>query len=316
MTTQDLQHRLNQGNIIILDGGTGTELERRGVPMHALAWSGAALLTHPEVVRQVHQDYIEAGADVIITNTFSTCRNVMEAAGMGDEVVRVNTLAVDLAREALDLSAPSRPVSIAGSISTENTTPIFYTGSRREGRTFPTEQQARANYREQAEIMAEAGVDLIVLEMMRDVPQTTYALEAALATGLPVWVGFSAKMAGDGSTVLLQGGPDNGTTLAQGLEAIKPLGCAMVAIMHSHTEDTTPALAEVKRLWQGPVGAYPNSVGFDLPRPDAEEAISPQGLLAEAQEWVKMGVQAIGVCCGLGPEYIRAFREGLPPRLP
>ena len=79
--------------------------------------------------------------------------------------------------------------------------------------------------------------------------------------------------------------------------------------MHSHTEDTTPALAEVKRLWQGPVGAYPNSVGFDLPRPDAEEAISPQGLLAEAQEWVKMGVQAIGVCCGLGPEYIRAFRR-------
>ena len=66
-----LQERIAEGEVIILDGATGTELERRGVPMHGEAWSAMALYTHPEVVRQVHEDYIRAGADIIITNTFS-----------------------------------------------------------------------------------------------------------------------------------------------------------------------------------------------------------------------------------------------------
>ena len=151
-----------------------------------------------------------------------------------------------LAKEAREQSATSNPVLIAGSISTESTTPGFYFGRGRLDLTLPTEQQARANYREQAEIMAEAGADLIVLEMMRDIPQTTYALEAALSTGLPVWVGFSARMSGDGSQALLQDSPDDGPSLADALEAIRPLGCSVVSVMHTTAQETTPALAELK----------------------------------------------------------------------
>ena len=72
MTT--MQQRLASGEILILDGATGTELQRRGVPMHDEAWSAAAIVTHPDTVRAVHEDYIRAGAQVIITNTFSTGR--------------------------------------------------------------------------------------------------------------------------------------------------------------------------------------------------------------------------------------------------
>ncbi|HEX5692919.1 MAG TPA: homocysteine S-methyltransferase family protein, partial [Roseiflexaceae bacterium] len=79
-----LQARLDAGQVIMLDGATGTELQRRGVPMHGFAWSAAALDTHPDIVRAVHEDYIRAGADVIITNTFSTARHVLETAGLGD----------------------------------------------------------------------------------------------------------------------------------------------------------------------------------------------------------------------------------------
>ena len=68
MTTyQDLRARLDRGEVIILDGATGTELQSRGVPMHGFAWSAAALDTHPETVRDVHEDYVRAGADVILT---------------------------------------------------------------------------------------------------------------------------------------------------------------------------------------------------------------------------------------------------------
>ena len=317
MTTQDLQHRLNQGEIIILDGATATEVEKRGVQLHDLTWSAASLLSHPDVVREVHRVYIDAGADIITTNTYATNRNVLGPAGMGDDVQKLNALAVQLAREARDQAAASRPVYIAGSISSENTSASFYFGRNIENLQPPNEEQSRANYREQAEVMAEAGAELIVLEMMRDIPQTTYALEASLSTGLPVWVGFSTRTSPDGSQTLLQDSPDDGPTLADALAAIIPLGPSVISVMHTTAKETTPALAELKRHWQGPTGAYPNSTGTKVASVwDLEDTESPQTLLADAQEWVKMGVQVVGGCCGIGPEHIRAFRAGLPARLP
>ena len=313
----DLQQRLNQGEVIILDGATATEVEKRGVPLHDLTWSAASLLSHPDVVREVHRVYIDAGADIITTNTYSSNRNVLAPAGMGDDVRKLNALAVTLAREARDQAAASRPVYIAGSISTENTTASFYFGRKIADLQPPNERQSRDNYREQAEVMAEAGAELIVLEMMRDIPQTVYALEESLATGLPVWVGFSTRMSADGSQVLLQDSPDDGPTLANALAAVIPLGPSVVSVMHTTAEETTPALVELRKHWQGPTGAYPNSTGTaEVSRWDLEDTESPESLLAYAQEWLKMGVQVLGGCCGIGPEHIRVFRAGLPARLP
>ena len=116
--------------------------------------------------------------------------------------------------------------------------------------------------------------------------------------------------------MLLQDSPDDGPTLADALEAIRPLGCSVVSVMHTTAQETTPALAELRRHWQGPTGAYPNSTGTATSRWDLQDTETPESLLAEAQEWVKMGVQIIGGCCGIGPEHVRAFREGLPDRLP
>ena len=105
MSVSRLEQRLAGGDVVILDGATGTELERRGVPMDGQAWSATANLTHPDVVRSVHEDYIRAGADVIITNTFATARSLLDAAGLGERVVEVNRRAVELAREARDQAA-------------------------------------------------------------------------------------------------------------------------------------------------------------------------------------------------------------------
>ena len=99
----------------MLDGGTGSELRRRGVRLDEAAWSGLASLTHYDVLREVHADYIAAGADVITTNTFGTTRFVLEAAGYGERFATINRRAVDAAREARDASG--RDVAIAGSMS-------------------------------------------------------------------------------------------------------------------------------------------------------------------------------------------------------
>jgi S-methylmethionine-dependent homocysteine/selenocysteine methylase len=294
----DVQERLDAGEIVILDGAMGTELERRGVPMDDVAWDAAALATHPDVVREVHEDYIEAGADVITTNTFATARHVLEPAGMGDHFRSLNSRAVTLAREARE-NVAERPVSIAGSISTMS--------ARIDQSYEPRAEVARDNYQEQAEILVESGVDLIVLEMLRDLEHASYAVEAAVATGLPVWVGFSCKTTGEGTVVLLEGN----NTLAEALAHIPPLGASLVAIMHTLTEDTPPALRELSGRWTGPVGAYPHSGEFIMPHWQFVDIISPEEFAKQAQGWTGMGVQLVGGCCGIGPEHIRLLEERL-----
>jgi S-methylmethionine-dependent homocysteine/selenocysteine methylase len=300
MTTfSDVQAQLDQGKVIILDGATGTELQRRGVPMHGFAWSAAALDTHPDTVRTVHEDYIRAGADVIITNSFSTARHVLEPAGLGDHVRALNQRAVSLAREARENAAAGRPVAIAGSIS-----------SFRAGVT--SVEQLEASYHEQAELLAEAGVDLIALEMMYSAEHIAPAIRAALTTGLPIWVGFSCQVTREGMVQLLDGSP-LATGLSQSLALLPPLslGRAAVTIMHTLTEDIASALEIVRQHWSGPTGVYAHSGEWIDPDWQFIDMISPADYLTAAQGWVKGGTRIIGGCCGIGPEHIRLLNERL-----
>ena len=301
MTT--LQERIDQGEVIILDGAMGTELEKRGVPMDSTAWSGAALATHPNIIREIHEDYIRAGADIIITNSFGTARHVLEPAGMGKQFRNLNARSVKLAQEARN-NVADRPIFIAGSISTFEA--HNDTGYR------PSAEQAQANYREQAEILAEAGVDLIMMEMMLDIEQASYAVTAAVSTGLPVWVGFSCKV-NEHSAVISFHGERVFTSI---LEAILPLGGSVMSIMHTLTEDTAPALRSLKEKWQGPIGAYAHSGDFIMPNWQFINMISPEDYAIEAQKWVEMGVQIVGGCCGIGPKHIRVLKEQLPTHIP
>ena len=177
MTT--LKERLERREIIVIDGGIGTEIQRRGVPMDNDAWCGVANKSHPEIVLQTHMDYIRAGAQVVTANTFGTARHVLEPAGLGDEVEAINRKAVELAREARDEAADGQ-VWVAGSMS--SMPPLT-----KRVKT-PRGDAVKASYNEQAQILAGAGVDLIVTEMMVDVENASLVMAAAVATGLPVWM--------------------------------------------------------------------------------------------------------------------------------
>ena len=80
-----LDKKLAAGDVIVLDGATGTEIDRIGGQMDSTAWCAVANKTHPNSVRRVHESYLRAGADVITTNTFATCRHVLAGAGFADE---------------------------------------------------------------------------------------------------------------------------------------------------------------------------------------------------------------------------------------
>jgi homocysteine S-methyltransferase len=301
-----LADRLARREVIILDGATGTELDRRGVPMNDVAWSGAAAMAHADTLRQVHADYIRAGADIVITNTFATMRYLLEAAGLGDQVRAINEAAVTAARAARDDAAGGREVWIAGSISS---TVLELAPDER-----PSLETATASFREQAEILAEGGVDLIILEMMRDVDYTGAAIDAAAATGLPVWVGFSCVTSAAGEIVMVPGIVDE----LPFRDVVGPAmrhGGSLVAVMHTELKDATPALAIARETWSGPLGAYPHSGRFVMPHWRFERIVSPEAYLEAAQAWVAMGVQVIGGCCGIGPDHIRLLAERLPKTL-
>ena len=153
----NIQERLDQGKIIIMDGGTGTEMEKRGVPMEEKSWSASSTITQPETLRQIHEDYIRAGADIIITNTFSTSRHVLEGCDLGDKFEEITRTAARVALEARE-SAADRPVWVAGSLSTTT----FAQGQ-------PPQEIAQANFNDQADILAEEGVDFFVVEVMGDI---------------------------------------------------------------------------------------------------------------------------------------------------
>ncbi len=298
-----LEARIRAGEVVLIDGAMGTELEARGVPMDENAWCGPPLLEFGDVVREIHQDYIRVGAEVIITNTFATARHMLERAGYGDVVAEINRTAVRLALEARDRVA-ERPVAVAGSIS-----------HIRFGVADPewhTEVRFRESFREQAGLLAEAGVDLLVLEMMADPEVAPLALEEALATGLPVWVGISVQRDEQGRLV---GYGDPARDLDLLLQRLVGLGGGLYLVMHSDVPDTAPGLEIVRRHWSGPTGAYPNSGYFKLPHWQFVDIIPPDELAVEALQWVAAGTQAIGGCCGLGVAHIERLRECLPAKL-
>ena len=104
-----IQSRLENGDTLILDGATGTQLERLGAPMHSGVWCGAATGSHPHLVRQVHLDYIAVGADIITTNTYASSRASLAKFGLEEHYHDWNTAAIKLAHEARDQAAAEPP---------------------------------------------------------------------------------------------------------------------------------------------------------------------------------------------------------------
>ena len=297
-----LEDRLNGvGPPIIIDGGMGTELEKAGVPMDGKVWSGRAVLTHPNSVRAAHEAFIEAGAEVIIANTFAAARHMLEPGGLGDHVREINVNAVGLAQQARDNAATDR-VAVAGSIC--EWAP--------EGDVkWESAAAIGDSVREQAEILAEAGVDLLALEMCEQVDMSAAAVEAAMETGLPIWTGVSARAHAEcASLSVFDYAELDFESLVRRLARYPAM---MMNIMHTPISDIDEALAITRRHWQGPVGIYPESGYFAMPNWQFVDVIEPAQLVEEARQWVDDGVRMVGGCCGLGPTHIAALRQAFEP---
>ena len=306
MSYDSVMQEIRGGALMAIDGATGTELQRRGAPMHKGAWCALATASNPDVLHGIHADYIRAGARVVTTNTFATTREVLEPLGFGDRFEALNRQAAEIAIAARDDTPGNHgPVLVAGSIS--HTRP-----SEGEGWS-PKESEVagfEAHCTEMAGIFKNAGCDFILAEMMGCPAFTPAVTRAAKASGLPLWLGISTIRREDD---ILRTFTNSAMPLADVFEPIlAERGADVVGIMHSRPEVTLEALEMLKGHWTGPTMAYPDSLrqqGSDAAGnlqwdPEIDEA----SIVDYCRQWIDAGVQVLGGCCGLTVSHIRAIR--------
>lgn len=277
------------GELQVLDGATGTELNRRGVDTGLPLWSANALTTDTglKTLRQVHLDYLNAGADILTTNTFRTHRRVL--AGTGYDARELTGRAVATAREAV--AEFGRPARVAGAVA-----PLedCYRPD-----LVPPDDECRTEHAERIHHLVEAGVDLLLIETMTSVREAVIAAELATITGRPTWVSFVCNREG---RIL------SGESVQAAAERLMPLGVKALGVNCGPAHLLGQPLAELRAFCgpDFPLIAYGN-IGYADEKEGwvNTDAVDPERYLHYAQAWP---AQIVGGCCGTTPEHVRTLR--------
>lgn len=288
---------------VLLDGGMGRELRFRDVEIPDTIWSANALLVAPEVVRQIHLDYIAAGADIITTNTYGIVRRALAKAGIEDRFAELNTLACTLAQEAR--AATDRTVLIAGSLP-----PLR--GSYRPDLVGPFAEIAPL-YQEQAELLA-PHVDLFLCETLSSAAEGRAAAWAAAQMGVPVWVSWTLNEDRSGRL-------RSGETIAEAAAALADLPVSGFLVNCCAPESITQALPQLVETGAPWVGGYANTFQ-PIPedwRLDGEQEtdgllglrsdLDPEQYAEHVARWLEAGATVVGGCCGTRPAHIAKLYE-------
>ena len=303
--SSDLMAILGRNETVLMDGALGTELERRELPIEGEGWSALAVRDHGEVIREIHQEYIEAGARLHIVNSFALARHVLEPIGLGADFEALNRRAVTLFDEAVDRAGADRgQYWAAGSLST------FCANSDRS--LLPEGEALVRNFRDQAQILVDAGVDLFALEMLFDCEISLAMLQAVTPFNLPVILGITCEWdENDPQRLTIRQGMGRpvaafDAVLRELISRVEP-GNIILSIMHSETDATDAALQLLQECWSGPIAIYPNSGQFVDLHLQFDEVCSATEFEQAAQRWLQAGAQIVGGCCGIGPEHIRSL---------
>ncbi len=287
--------------VTILDGGMGNELLRRSrkrTPM----WSAQVLVDDPDLVVQTHLDYIEAGATVIITNSYSTVPSYLATGGLESSYVELTRLAGELARQAASESGTD--VRIAGSL------PPLSESYRPD--LVPPDAEARPIYAEMAAAL-EPNVDIFLCETMSSAREGTNAVsqakKAARGRELPVWVSWTLNEA-EGK------GLRSGETVKEAFEALAEFEPHAFLFNCTSSEAITQGIRELTALTDRPTGGYPNRYvvpeGWTLGQDVVNDVdASTEAFIKGAGAAIDAGASIYGGCCTVGPADIAALSRQL-----
>mgnify|MGYP003308980361 FL=1 len=300
MSYQIIKEKLDNRKLVILDGAMGSELEKSGAKMDKNLWCGTCSVEFPELVRKVHEDYIEAGADVITTNTYASTPISMKNYGLEDSIERFNQKSVEIAKKAIENS--KKNIALAGSVSASGSYYKLGVNAMIPG------------FNEQLKILTEEGVDLIILEAMSsqaDIVQTM--IECSYKINIPIWLSISCVIDNETNNVMLgyndtiDSPPEVYEDFEKSLNRFSKLHKGPILIAHSDIGVTGKAIDIAKKNFNGILGAYPNTGYYEKPHWKFADNITPNDYLEYAKSWLKSGAQIIGGCCGLGVEEIKAI---------
>ncbi len=273
---------------IFLDGAMGTQLGAMGLEM-----GGRNNLTNPDAVLSIHKNYVEAGADLLITNTLTMNRTNIESHGLGIDVREVNAAGVRLAREA----AGDRCL-VLGDMSS--------TGKMLKPYGALPEEDAFATFLEQAGILAEAGVDGLIIETMFDLREAVVAVRAAReACDLPVIASIAFNTAdNEGRTVM-------GDTARQCAKALSEAGATVAGANCGAVDPVEIAhiITLMREATDLPLIAQSNAGKGRLVDGDLVFDLSAEDFATGMRECLRSGARLIGGCCGTSPAHIRALVE-------
>jgi S-methylmethionine-dependent homocysteine/selenocysteine methylase len=287
--------------IVLTDGGMGQELLHRSRTPPTPLWSGRVLLEEPELVRDLHAEFIRAGARVITINSYGATPERLAREGEGAMFEPLQRRAIDLAVAARD-DVGDGDVLIAGCLP-----PLF--GSYQPELRIPFDETL-ATYRRIVAEQAER-VDLMLCETMASAEEGLAAATAANECGKPVWVSWTLA---DEGPPLLRGGD----TLAQAAAALDGMPLAARLVNCSRPEAIDAALPELVALG-GAVGAYANAfpavedleLGGSVDVLGVRDDLGPAVYAAFAMNWVAGGATIVGGCCEVGPAHIAVLRDRL-----
>jgi homocysteine S-methyltransferase len=278
---------------ILADGAMGTMLHARGVGFDKCF--DELNLTNPSAVAEIHRAYIEAGAQLILTNTFGTNRFKLSKHGLDDHVVQLSRAGVDLARRVV--AASFREVLVAGSVGPLGVRIAPF------GRVQP--EQARAAFAEQISALAEAGADLIVIETMSDLYEIREAIRAAKETcKLPIVA--SVTFTRDDRTVLGDDPAKVARTLKETGVDVMGVNCSGGPAQLLRILKQMGQAVPDGKFWVKPNAGWPEQVGGRIMYPADPEYFGEYAL-----SFREVGACIIGGCCGTTPQHIASMRKAL-----
>jgi homocysteine S-methyltransferase len=281
MPTRGILERLGAGEFLVLDGATGTELQKRGVSGSEPAWSAVANLESSEVLSTIHADYLEIDADIITANNFSVSRSELALIGKGESWEEYAAAGLDVALKVRDEVKPE--ALVAGGVHPEGAD--------------------EAQLKRRIELLAERGVDLVLAEASNTIADCVRVAEASRGVDLPLFIGIG--------NLDVDGALQDGASFEALVRALDGYDVAGLMAMCSFPPAISVVLPQLLSLFSGYVGVYPHCGLADtepgvVTASDLEHSryYPPDEFARYASSWKEMGAQIIGGCCGTGQAHI------------
>ncbi|XP_017978530.1 PREDICTED: homocysteine S-methyltransferase 2 [Theobroma cacao] len=319
------------GGAAVIDGGLATELERHGADLNDPLWSAKCLLTSPHLIRSVHLDYLEAGADIIITASYQATIQGFEAKGFSrEESETLLKKSVEIALEARDIYYERcnknscdglgdgrilkiRPILVAASVGSYGAylaDGSEYSGDYGDAMTIEALKEFHGR---RVQVLAEAGPDLIAFETVPNKIEAQAYVELLQEEDIkiPAWFSFNSK---DGINVVSGDSLLECASIAESCKQVVAVGinCTPPRFIHE-------LILAIKKVTTKPIIIYPNSgERYDADQKEWVEntGVSDEDFVSYVSKWCEIGASLVGGCCRTTPDTIRAIYRTLSPRSP